>query len=512
MRNFSFHISAIRGFATVTALSMALSATAFAQGDDAKLEAIENAYRSGDLETARAGLVEIAENASGQTQYRLGFMIANSQGGPFDRAEAIRWLESALKNEHNAGKLLLARVYLTGYPEVVEYERAAELLADEVKDGNAEAHYYLGQLYRAGRGVEGNKETSFALLRKSAEAGYADAQFSIAQMYSRGEGVTKDEAQASRWLLQAAESGNSEAQLSLHFNYLRGTGFPKNEELAGQWLAAAAEGGHALAQRMLGAALLFGDGENAGAEPDRGIALLLIAAQQNEPGAQTNLGYAYATGTGVEANMETAAQWYKRAADQGLIRAALVLGDMYQAGEGVETDVDQAIHYYQIAASGGDKVAAGRLGTLLATGVIPPEEETENGIDWIAAAAELGDADAITWLQARLAQRDESYAALRLGLIYADGLGHDADAEKAATYLARAARGGHLLAQERVADLYASGSGVEQDIIEAHKWANVAAANGSETAAERRDILANLMTADQIAEAQDRAKKFLNAQ
>ena len=148
MRNFRFHISAIRGFAAVTALSMALSATAFAQTDDAKLEAIENAYRSGDLETARAGLVEIAENASGQTQYRLGFMIANSQGGPFDRAEAIRWLESALKNEHNAGKLLLARVYLTGYPEVVEYERAAELLADDVLVGRRGSH--AGDAQRVG--------------------------------------------------------------------------------------------------------------------------------------------------------------------------------------------------------------------------------------------------------------------------------------------------------------------------------------------------------------------------
>ena len=53
---------------------------------------------------------------------------------------------------------------------------------------------------------------------------------------------------------------------------------------------------------------------------------------------------------------------------------------------------------------------------------------------------------------------------------------------------------------------------VAQDFVEAHKWANVAAANGNEEAAERRDVFANLMTPEQIAEAQDRARRVLAGQ
>ena len=59
---------------------------------------------------------------------------------------------------------------------------------------------------------------------------------------------------------------------------------------------------------------------------------------------------------------------------------------------------------------------------------------------------------------------------------------------------------------------FASGRAGRVDYVEAHKWANVASANGSEAAAERRDVLANLMTAEQVAEAQARAKKFLSEQ
>jgi len=103
----------------------------------------------------------------------------------------------------------------------------------------------------------------------------------------------------------------------------------------------------------------------------------------------------------------------------------------------------------------------------------------------------------------------EPFAAFRLALIYRDGLGTKADLDVAAPYFIKAAKAGFVQAQEALVDLYSSGTGVEQDYVEAHKWANVAAANGSESATERRDLLAQLMTADQVAEAQARAKSFM---
>jgi len=502
------------GFAAIS-LALALAGPLAAQDTDAAamtLDEIEAAYENGDLQAVRGALLAHAEAGVGVAQYRLGYMMAQGLGGPYDLAGAKRWLETALAQEYNAGHVLLARVYLSDNPEVPDYERAAELLAQRVEEGDAEAAQYLGQLYRIGRGVPGDPARGFALLRQAAGAGEPNAQFAIAQMYSRGEGTEKDAAQASRWLLSAAEAGQTEAQMSLYFNYSRGTGFAKDEAKALAWLNAAAEGGHALAQRTLGSFYLTGEG-GVEIDLDKAIALLRSAAEKGEAGAQSNMGYAYATGTGVAQDAALAVQWYKLAADQGLTRAALAVGEFYQTGRGVDTDLAQAAHYYQIAYRGRDLVAAARLGDMLLAGQFPQGEGLEDSLLWVSATAEAGGeraGAARDWLLER-AQRGEAYSWLRLGMIYRDGTGVEADAEKAARYLLNAAIADSVPAQEMIAEIFAAGSGVDQDYVEAHKWANIAAANGSDAGAERRDLMAALMTPDQVAEAQDRARAHLES-
>jgi hypothetical protein len=470
------------------------------------MEQVEAAYGADDFAAARAGLLSHAEGGDVTAQFRLGYMMANAMGGPFDRAGAIRWLESAIGAGSGSGALLLARVYLSGQPEVPDYTRAAALLQAEVDNNSAEAHLILGSLYRIGRGVAGDSTRAFDLLRKAAGANLPGAQFAISQMYARGEGVERDEAQATRWLLQAADGGYTQAQMSLYSNYIKGTGFPQDTAKAFEWLAKAVEGEDLMAKRVMGAALLVGDGLEA--DPPRGIALLAEAAEGGEPGAQSTLGYAYATGTGVAQNDAQAALWYQKAADQGLTRAADVVGDFYLAGRGVEVDLTQAERYFRIGLSGRSRYSGNRLGQLMAAGEIDPDAELELAYELISVAAEEGDEVARNWLLAR-AEGGEPYMFYRLGRIYAEGLGTGADAERAAGYLKKAADGKISAAQEQLSGLFASGTGVEQDYIEAHKWANIAAASGSETAAEQRDILANLMTADQVAAAQRRARDFM---
>ena len=54
--------------------------------------------------------------------------------------------------------------------------------------------------------------------------------------------------------------------------------------------------------------------------------------------------------------------------------------------------------------------------------------------------------------------------------------------------------------------MYGEGRGVSQDYVTAHMWSNIVAANGDELGRENRDIIANRMTPDAIAEAQRRAR------
>jgi len=59
---------------------------------------------------------------------------------------------------------------------------------------------------------------------------------------------------------------------------------------------------------------------------------------------------------------------------------------------------------------------------------------------------------------------------------------------------------------------YSTGShGAPCDLIEAHKWFNLAALGGYEDAAQCRSDIAEEMTAREIAEAQRRAREWLNA-
>ena len=65
-------------------------------------------------------------------------------------------------------------------------------------------------------------------------------------------------------------------------------------------------------------------------------------AEQGDASSQTNLGYCYATGQGVEQDYSQAVYWYKKAAEQGEVCAQNNLGLCYNKGQGVEQDYSQA--------------------------------------------------------------------------------------------------------------------------------------------------------------------------
>ena len=58
---------------------------------------------------------------------------------------------------------------------------------------------------------------------------------------------------------------------------------------------------------------------------------------------------------------------------------------------------------------------------------------------------------------------------------------------------------------------YSTGRDVAQDLVAAHKWFNLAALKGSSEAADRRQEIAEEMSAMQIAAAQRAAREWLRA-
>ena len=83
----------------------------------------------------------------------------------------------------------------------------------------------------------------------------------------------------------------------------------------------------------------------------------LPLAELGDAEAQFNLGVLYDEGAGVERDLATAADWYRKAATQGFIDAQTNLGIMYYHGLGVDRDHELAAHWFRLAADQGDTEA-----------------------------------------------------------------------------------------------------------------------------------------------------------
>lgn len=82
----------------------------------------------------------------------------------------------------------------------------------------------------------------------------------------------------------------------------------------------------------------------------------------------------------------------------------------------------------------------------------------------------------------------------------------DAEIELPCTYLSEDSPADEIY---RIGLVYAEGIGVEADIVAAHKWFNLAAARGLSAAKDARKEISEQMTTSEIAEAQKAARDWM---
>ena len=92
--------------------------------------------------------------------------------------------------------------------EEVRLFKATKIKAEQ---GDAEAQFNLGQMYRKGRGVPQNYEEAVKWYEKAALQGNATAQNNLAGKYTRGQGVEQDYIEAYAWHLLAKENGDEDS-------------------------------------------------------------------------------------------------------------------------------------------------------------------------------------------------------------------------------------------------------------------------------------------------------------
>ena len=110
------------------------------------------------------------------------------------------------------------------------------------------------------------------------------------------------------------------------------------------------------------------------------------------------------------------------------------------------------------------------------------------------------------------AERGVATAQTYVGYMYQNGLGVPRDYAVAARWLNQAAEQGEPTAQFLLGLLFDKGYGAPQDWVQAEVWLNLAASRASATQrdywARIRDAVAQKLTLDQLAEAQQRALEW----
>ena len=126
------------------------------------------------------------------------------------------------------------------------------------------------------------------------------------------------------------------------------------------------------------------------------------------------------------------------------------------------------------------------------------------------AKAASPEKDAAYWIT-RSAEQGYLRAQTELARMYRTGDHVQEDLAKAVEWYRKAAEAGDVGAQLFVADAYAYGHGVEADRIEAYMWYEIALEYWGSLAVRARDLVAEKMTADEVAEAERRAGEWRRA-
>lgn len=274
-----------------------------------------------------------AGNAEAQYAFGLGYYNGLLQGPtwvhplPVDLEKSLYWYRLAGEQGMGAASSAVGTAYKEGYGTEVDIDQAVAWWERALQQGYSWAGLQLSLLFFRGEEVEEDWERAFTCLQRAAEATLNEEHpdDSILAMlgvyYDKGIGTEQDRTKALSAFKQAAEMGNARATFML--------GLYTAEGLAG--LQQSSE----QAYELYRSAAIKGDAE-----------------------AQCNLGTAFATGTGVAKDMNSAVVWFRASALQGNATAMVNLAKCCLHGLGTAPDPDQAKAWLQKAAERGNKDAA----------------------------------------------------------------------------------------------------------------------------------------------------------
>ena len=120
-----------------------------------------------------------------------------------------------------------------------KYASAVEAFKGLAEMGDAEARFYLADMFYGGEGIQQDYVQAASWYQRAAEQGHINAQFNLASLYLIGKGVKQSFVEASKWYRRAADQGDAEAQTNLAVMYFKGEGVKQDRVQAYRWLVIA---------------------------------------------------------------------------------------------------------------------------------------------------------------------------------------------------------------------------------------------------------------------------------
>lgn len=206
--------------------------------------------------------------------------------------------------------------------EVSDKERLTEAALDLRRVGDSSVPVILNIIGLESASSE-NYEEAFCCFLAAAQHGYNKAQFNTGVCYEKGRGVGQDREKALHYYKLAALSGHKQAQYRYAKLLLTSRGQQSTEELntAIRLLEEAATAGLTKAQICLASFYSQDPVKN----ERRSVQYLKMAAESGDNSALFLLGQCYESGFGVQQNLKTAVEFYKRAAQAGNKQAKSLL-------------------------------------------------------------------------------------------------------------------------------------------------------------------------------------------
>ena len=266
----------------------------------------------------------------------------------------------------------LGRAYDKGYCGIFADKTTAVQWYDVAAEGgHMLAAYELGETWFTGDGVAVDYPKAKWWYLVAAAKGHGLSALRLGFLFAEGHfpGLTVDVAEAEKWFTLAAEQNAGDAQFRLG-NFYNNYKQPRDYTKAFLWLKRAAEGGHRVS--MYDLARLHQDGRGTPQDNVAALRWMVRAAEEDVLQAQQALADMYATGDGVEKNITEALKWTLRVAGKPSASAAWLnrAGDIFFEGwEGVPVNYPTALKFYERAAHKGDPHARARLARMYAEGL-----------------------------------------------------------------------------------------------------------------------------------------------